>query len=515
MAPGRRHPLSRLLPTLWFAVAAVCTSACDASDEAPANDATRPNIVFILADDLGVADTSLGPGDAVFETPNLERLARRGMRFTRAYAASPMCSATRASILTGQAPGRLGLTGAGGHLPRVAERATPMSEGEMDERPRLRFKRALIPRPATRMPRDIETLARALNRAGYATAHFGKWHLGPPPHDPRAFGFELDVPGTAGTGPGASYLAPWGLDDAPGFVAAAPGEHLETRLAREAIAFMEANRKAPFFLNYGAFSVHEPFSAAPDRIAFFERRLASIEDPVARNARATYVAMVEHFDHAVGELLDALERLGLAEETIVIVTSDNGASTYARHRERPVASNAPLRGGKATLYEGGIRVPAIVSWPGEIAAGVDQRALLNSTDWMPTLLELAAVDPATGSTFDGVSQAAVLRGGEAVREVVPSYLPHYFPVVGTRPASSWRRGPWKLIRYHFDAPDQRDRFELYDLASDPGESRDLARQRPEQVEALARELADYLARIEAVLPVRNPRYRPEAAQGLP
>ena len=526
----------------WLVMALACASAA-------ADASTRTNVVFILADDLGYSDTTLHGTTRLYETPNLERLAERGILFSNAYASSPMCSATRASILTGlyrrrhgftfhtaplrksltrktypallnqarldrcrwgriltgQAPARHGLTGAGGHLARVTERARYRTPAERASRPRLRFKRALIPLPATRMPAQVETLATALGRAGYVTGHFGKWHLGAEPHSPLQHGFAVDVPHTAAAAPGRSYRAPWGIEDAPAFRAAARGEHLEARMAREAIAFMEANRERAFFLNYWAFSVHAPFDADPAIVAAYRRKI----DRLDLAGDATYAAMVEHFDRAVGALLDTIDRLGLSERTIVIFSSDNGGSTYDRHAGRVVTSNAPLRGGKAMIYEGGIRVPALVSWPGQIPANTRSDALLDSSDWFPTLLDLLEIEPQVDQVFDGVSQRAALWGGPGARDRVFCYLPHYFPLPGTVPATSLRQERWKLIRFHHDAPGQRNRYELYDLAADPGERRNLANAQPERVRQLDASIGRYLEQAGALVPVRNPDYRPE------
>jgi arylsulfatase A-like enzyme len=461
-------------------------------------------VVFILADDLGYSDTTLYGMTRLYETPNIQRLAERGMLFTQAYAASPMCSATRASILTGQAPGRLGLTGAGGHLERVAESARRLTTEERQGRPRLRNKRALIARAATRLPSGIETLASALRRHGYATGHFGKWHLGSEPHSPLDFGFDVDVPHTHRAAPGTSYLAPWGMPELSNFRPRAAGEHLEARMADEAVAFMRAHRDRPFFLNYWAFSVHEPYAADPAR----EARYANKIDRRSPHASATYAAMVDHFDEAVGVLLDALDEFGLADDTVIVFTSDNGGSTYNHHRGLPVTSNLPLRGGKAHIYEGGTRVPAAVVWPGHVTPGSRSDALLDSTDWYPTLLDLLGKAPEPGQIFDGVSQREVLQGGRGSRDAIHVYLPHYFPIPGTVPASSIRIGALKLIRFHFDGEGQRDRFELYDLSRDPGERRNLAAKRPRDVERLNGELSRYFERIGALLPEANPLYVP-------
>jgi arylsulfatase A-like enzyme len=459
-----------------------------------------------LADDLGYSDTTLYGTTWFYETPNIQRLANRGMVFTNAYAASPVCSATRASIMTGQEPGRLGITDAGAHLKREATKERFPGPGKRAAMRELRRSRkAETTNPATRLGTEVETLAESLRRAGYAAGHFGKWHLGPEPYSPLEHGFEVDLPHWAGPGPPVSYLAPWKFPQELGFSPSIPNEHLEDRMVSEAIAFMEDHKNEPFFLNYWAFSVHPPFDAKPELVEKYASRVHAI------NAQRSpvYAAMVQSFDEAVGKLLDALDRLGLAERTIIVFLSDNGGSTFDLIEGVPATSNAPLRGGKAQIYEGGTRVPAAVIWPGRIEPRSRSAAFVTSTDWYPTLLEMLEVDRPVGQVFDGVSQVPVFSGQAGPRSSVHCFLPHYFPLASTVPATSIRTGRWKLIRFHHDGDDQRDRFELYDLDVDPGETQNLAQTQPDRVRTLNQEISRYLLDIGALVPKRNPNYSSE------
>lgn len=303
----------------------------------------KPNVLFILADDLGWSDTTLYGTTKLYQTPNLERLAARGMTFTRAYSASPLCSPTRSAILTGLSPARTGITTPNCHEPAVVLAATTGKWAPPS-------KKSIVPIPATRLKTDYPTLTKSLKAAGYATGHFGKWHLGPEPYSPFEHGFDVDVPHHPGPGPAGSFVAPWKFAS---FKEKSPGEHLEDRMADEAVAWMEQQEGKPFFLNYWMFSVHAPFDA---KAALIEKHRARI-DPADEQRSPTYAAMVESMDDAVGTLLDALDRLHIAEKTIVVFTSDNGGNLYSEIDGTTPTSNRPLRGGKATLFEG-LRLPA-------------------------------------------------------------------------------------------------------------------------------------------------------------
>lgn len=466
----------------------------------------RPNVVFILADDLGWRDTSCY-GSTFCETPNIDALAARGMRFTQAYAANPLCSPTRASILTGLWPARIGITAPACHLPDEVFSASVAAAAPADQ-PVLQCA------SATRLKLEYRTLAEALRDAGYRTAHFGKWHLGHEPYDPLHQGFDVDVPHTPGAGPGGGYFAPYRF--APGLAAPA-GTHIEERLADEAIAFVRENRHRPFYLSYWTFSVHSPWvvdgvlQGKPELMGKYRRKA----DPANPQRNPLYGAMVEMLDTGVGKLLGALDELGLRDDTIVVFFSDNGGVHF--HEEPagvPITSNAPLRGGKATIYEGGTREACIVSWPGRVAAGAVNDTIVQSIDFYPTLLDLMGLAPEPGQQFDGRSFAPVLRGtGELEREAIFCFFPHLTPATGAVPSVYVRRREWKLIRRFCAGPGQAHAYELYNLAEDIGETRDVAGERPALVRELDALIDGFLAESGAVVPRPNPAYDPAAPAG--
>ena len=335
--------------------------------------AKQPNVVIILADDLGWSDTTLYGTTKYYQTPNIERLAKRGMTFTRAYSASPLCSPTRSALLTGLSPARTGITTPNCHLPQVVLEATTGKKAPPDQK-------AIMPDPPTRLKPEYRTLAETLKDAGYATGHFGKWHLGSEPYSPLQQGFDVDVPHHPGPSPAGSFVAPWKFAN---FKEKTPGEHIEDRMADEAVAWMEKNKDRPFYLNYWMFSVHAPFDAKKANIEKHRGRV----NPADPQHSPTYAAMVESMDDAIGTLLDALDRLQIADNTIIIFTSDNGGNMYNEIDGTTPTSNAPLRGGKATMFEGGTRVPGVIVWPGITAAGSRSDAIIQSEDYYPTLLE--------------------------------------------------------------------------------------------------------------------------------
>lgn len=462
----------------------------------------RPNIVFILADDLGWRDTSLY-GSKFYQTPNIERLAARGMMFDQAYAAAPICSPTRASILTGLHPARLGMTQPAGHLAQVVLQQSLQPKAKPDQK-------ALACNSVTRLKLEYFTLAEALKAAGYRTGHFGKWHLGAEPYDTLHQGFDVDLPHTPAPGPAGGYIGgPWKFWPGQG----KPGEHIEDRMAEEAAAFVRENRDRPFFLNYWAFSVHSPWQG---KDALVEKYKAKV-DPKNPQRNAVYAAMVYSLDEAVGRLLKALDDNGVAENTIIVFFSDNGGVFWTAGTERammhqgfediPITSNSPLRGGKATIYEGGTREPCIVVWPGRVKAGSKTSAIISSVDFYPTLLEILGLKPQPGQAFDGVSFLPALQGKPFQRGPIFCHFPHYTPATGNRPATYIRDGDYKLIRFWCDNDDQSDRFELYNLKDDLSESRDLAAAMPERVKDLNARLERFLRDTGAVVPKPNPAYR--------
>ncbi len=457
--------------------------------------ARPPNVVVILADDLGWSDTTLHGTTRLHQTPNLERLAKRGMTFTRAYSASPLCSPTRSALLTGLSPARTGVTTPNCHLPQVVLKATLPASAAPNQK-------AIQPTPPTRLGTEHRTLAEALKEAGYATAHLGKWHLGPEPYSPLQQGFDTDIPHHAGAGPAGSYVAPWKF---AGFREKGAGEHIEDRMAAEASAWMERHRDRPFFLNYWMFSVHAPFDA---KKAYIERQRSRL-DPADEQRSPTYAAMVQSMDNAVGTLLDTLDRLKLADDTIILFTSDNGGNMYDRVDGVSPTSNRPLRGGKATLFEGGTRVPAVVVWPGVARPGSRSEALVQSEDLFPTLLEGLGLAAAEGQVFDGSSILPALKGGPLPGKAVFQYFPHSPGVPDwLPPAVSVHRDDWKLIRIFHGGDNGAHRHLLFNLRQDPGERNNLAAAQPERVKELDALIAQFLSETKAVVPVPNPKFDP-------
>ena len=459
------------------------------------------NIVLILADDLGYSDLGCY-GSTFHQTPHLDRLASRGTRFLNAYSASPLCSPTRASILTGLAPARLGITSPACHLPQEQlEKRLVQGQG-----PRW------IADSLTRLPTHHITLAELLQDAGYQTAHLGKWHLGPTPYSPKQQGFAIDLPGTPGPGPGGKngYFAPWAFWKEAG----QPGDHIEDRMAEEACKFLEQNKDRPFFLNYWAFSVHSPWMAKSDLIDTAQQRA----DPSAPQRHPVYAAMIQSLDDAVGKILDQLDQLQIRDRTLVVFTSDNGGWTIparglppeAPYANAPVTSNAPARSGKASLYDGGTRVPMIVSLPGQLPEASQCEAIVQSTDLFRTLPSLAGAAIAQTPTGDGIDFSPSLQGQRLERDAIFCHFPHGpgdATIDGFAPGSWIRSGPWKLIRFYGDANQPKDRLELYHLESDPGEQRNLAVEESQRAAAMNQRLSDYLRRTEAVIPIPNPNYR--------
>ncbi len=462
----------------------------------------NPNVLFILADDLGWSDTTLYGTTKFYRTPNLERLAKRGMTFTHAYSASPVCSPTRSAILSGLSPARTGITAASGHLPQAVLLSRRAKSAPPDQK-------AIQPRPVTRLNTTYHTLVKSLKMAGYATGHFGKWHLGAEPYSPLQHGFDVDIPHYPLGGPAGSYIAPWKFKnfDADPDV---PDQHIEDRMAQEASAFMEKHKDKPFYLNYWMFSVHAPFDAKKALVDKYRARV----DPQDPQRSPTYAAMVESMDDAVGTLLDTLDRLKIADNTIIIFTSDNGGNMYDDVDGTTPTSNAPLRGGKATLFEGGTRVPAIVVWPGVTTPTTRSSVIIQSEDYYPTLLEGLGLKPASEQYFDGTSILPVLKGGKLDREAVFQYYPHY-PNPGPNilperlpPAVSVHRGDWKLIRLFHSGENGAHRYMLFNLSDDISEKTNLAAQKPELVTELDGLITTFLSETKAVVPLPNPAFDP-------
>lgn len=510
--------MKRSTPGQFFIVLAVCSFPMLGTLHAvDVQGLERPNVVFILADDLGAHDVGCF-GSTFYETPNIDRLATRGVKFTQAYAANPLCSPTRSSILTGLYPARTGITAPACHMPQVQLEKKLIKGG-----PSVKVFAA---DSLTRLKTEYFTLAEALHEAGYATAHFGKWHLGRnrPGHaedryEPKDQGFDLDFPHTPNApGPGGGYLAPWKfITDPP--LAAAPGTHIEDRMSTEAAKFIREHKVKPFYVNYWAYSVHPPWNARHDYIEHFKPK-ADEKNP---QHNPLYAAMVKSLDDGVGQILAAIDEAGIAERTIIVFFSDNGgwafppkATDPEGFENMPATSNLPQRSGKASIYEGGTREPCIVIWPGKTKPNTTSDALLQSGDFYPTLLTMCGLQPQAGLKLDGVDQTPMLLGKGLVRDRVFCHFPNGSPsqaehIPGFLPSTYVRQGDWKLIRFFGDNEDGRDRFELYNLKDDVGEAKNLAAENPERVRELNALVTDFLRDTEAVIPILNPNYNKTAA----
>jgi arylsulfatase A-like enzyme len=410
---------------------------------APLSAAERPNIVLVNADDLGINDLGCY-GRKDHHTPHLDALARQGMRFTSNYCAQPICSPSRAALLTGKAPARLHLTT---YLPG---------------RPDTPAQKVLHPAIRMQLPLEETTLAEVLAGAGYATACIGKWHLGGRGFGPQRQGFGTVFAGKGLTTPSATE-----------------GGKGEYELTTRAEQFVSANRDRPFFLYLAHHSPHIPLAAKPELV----RKNRAAFNPV-------YAAVIETLDDSVGRLLKKLDDLKLAGRTIVIFTSDNGGLHVPELREDAPTHNSPYRAGKGFLYEGGLRVPLLVRWPGRVKAGTVTHTPVVNTDLLPTLCELAGVKAPAG--LDGVSYARLLLGkGEPAERTLYWHFPHYNNQ-GGRPSGAVRAGDWKLVEY-YDTP----KAELYNLSSDPGEQKDLAGREPKRLASLRAKLASWRKEVGA------------------
>jgi arylsulfatase A-like enzyme len=507
--------MQQLLSALAVAllVASPCVRAVAAGVE-------RPNVVFILADDFGWRDLGCY-GSTYYQTPNLDRLAARGVRFTQAYAANPLCSPTRSSILTGLWPARTGITAPVCHVPQVILEKG-LSKGGPGQR-------VLVARSVTRLKTDYATLPKVLHDAGYRTGHFGKWHLGAEPYSPLQQGYDVDWPHWPGPGPAGSYVAPWKFPPKLG-VEGKPGEHIEDTLSQHVVDFIHENKDRPFFASYWQFSVHAPYDAKDELVAKYRK----LVDPKNPQRNPVYAAMVESLDDGVGRVVAALEHDGLMDKTIIVFFSDNGgvswggvdSDTEGRHEQHKSArfqadmhwaptSNLPLRNGKASLYEGGTREPCVVIWPGVTKGGTTNDTIIQSIDWMPTILEMVGVPLPAAAKPDGISVVPALRGGTLPRDAIFCHFPHDTHASGQHPGTYVRRGAWKLIRLFAGNEDGTNKLELYNLEDDLGETMNRAADKPELVRELNRLIDGFLKETNAVIPVLNPAYKAAAGASRP
>ena len=471
--------------------------SCNNNDKT-AETTPKPNFVFILADDLGWTDLGCY-GSTFYETPNLDRLAATGMKFTQGYAACPVCSPTRASIMTGKYPARDDYTDWFG-----APQPDSVQKHWTRDKP-------LLPAPYKEyMELEEKTIAETMKESGYHTFFAGKWHLGPSEeYWPENQGFDVNKGGWTRGGPygPGKYFVPYGnprLEDGP------EGEHLPDRLASETNQFIETHQNEPFFAYLSFYSVHTPLMARPDLEKKYQEKKEKLglEDQWGkegdREVRLTqchpvYAGMVEAMDLAVGKVLDKLDELGLAENTVIFFMSDNGGlSTSEGH---PTA-NLPLRAGKGWLYEGGIREPWIVRWPQVTTPGSTTDVPVVSTDFYPTILEMAGLPLQKEQHKDGVSFVPVLKNeGTAGRDAMYWHYPHYGNQ-GSSPGSAIREGNWKLIHWY-----ENDSVELYDLSRDVEEKNNLAGAEPEKVRELQQKLEAWLEEVNAKMPTPNPEYK--------
>lgn len=446
----------------------------------------RPNIVLILADDLGWSDLGCYGAD-LHETPNLDRLARQGVRFTDAYAMS-VCTPSRAALLTGKHAARL-------HM-------TIWSEGSKGG-PK---KRKLIEAGSRHdLPHTETTLARHLQEAGYLTALVGKWHLGDASHYPETHGFDVNIGGTQWGAP-QTFFWPYSGSGrfgpefryVPHLEFGKPGEYLTDRLTDEALRVIDHAGDQPFFLYFAHYAPHTPMEAKADDVRHFEAKLR----PGQHHQNAVYAAMVKSLDDSVGRVLDHLKQSGMEQNTLVIFTSDNGGYIGTEKGQTvPVTSNAPLRSGKGSLYEGGIRVPLIVRWPGVTPEAAECREPVVVMDLFHTLTAKLSHAKPTGSA-DGIDLKALLQNPvtKLKRDALYFHYPHYYAT--TTPVSAIRSGDWKLLEYLEDG-----RRELYNLKDDPGENTDLAERMPDQAASLLKQLHQWRTEVNAAMPTPNPNFK--------
>lgn len=444
----------------------------------------KPNIIIILADDLGVCDLGYN-GSTFYDTPNIDRLATESMRFNQAYAACPVCSPTRAAMMTGKYPPRTGITDYIGGF----------------------AKGRLLPAPnADHLALEEVTIAESLKKTGYVTGHIGKWHLGGEGFMPEQQGFDVNVGGCAKGHP-PSYFSPYKIETLPD---GPVGEYLTDRLGAECEKFIEANKDHPFFLNFCAYAVHTPLQAKQEMVKKYQAKAAMVPfgpDAERKEAEtldrrvqnhAVYGAMVESLDGSVGRVLKTLERLGLDKNTVVIFTSDNGGLSTGGSRP---TSNAPYRAGKGWLYEGGIREALLIKWPGVTKAGSQCNTPVITMDFYPTLLTAAGAPKNPQQHRDGVDITQLLKGRSIPDRPLFWHYPHYGNQ-GGQPGSAIRIGDWKLIEWL-----DTQRTELFNLKDDVGEMHDLASANPKKVAELQSQLNRWRKDVGAVMPTINPDWK--------
>lgn len=432
----------------------------------------QPNVILFLVDDLGWTDASCFGSD-LYQTPNIDKLATEGMRFSNGYASCTVCSPTRASIITGKYPARL-------HL-------TDWIEGH--QRPYAKLK---VPKWNQKLDLKEVTMAEMFQKNGYKTIHLGKWHLGEDAkYWPEHQGFDVNIGGFSAGSPkadgGYGYFSPY---NNPRMENGTKGEYLTERLAKEAVGFIKKNKNHPFFMNLWLYNVHMPLQAKQTLIDKYK----SLVKKGMTHQNATYAAMVEHMDTALGSVMKVLKDTGLEENTILVFHSDNGGHL------KPT-SNKPLRSGKGDFYEGGVRVPLIFKWPNQIKAGAVSKELAISADLMPTLLGLVNNQKELPKDIDGVDLSPVLLRNKSVnREAIYWHYPHYH-LGGAEPYSAIRKGDWKLIQLY-----ENNALQLYNLKEDIGETKNLIDENPKKAKELLAALNAWKIKVNAQMPTLNPNY---------
>lgn len=454
---------------------------------------SKPNIIFMLADDLGFMDVGVNNPQTFYETPNIDGLAKRGMRFTQGYAACCVCSPTRASIMTGKYPPRTGIT----------DFIPGMRNGKLKSAPN-----------ADHLRLEEVTIAESLRDAGYATFFAGKWHLGGGEYFPGAQGFPQELTNGQGAKAGVQFWYPKSELPIP---SQQDDPKTTDRIVNEAVRFIEAHKDAPFYAYLPFLAVHTPIGARPDLIAKYKTKQASAaadewgheRDRQVRlvQNQGNYAAMLEQLDTAVGRVLTSLEKNGLTENTVIVFMSDNGGlSTSEGHP----TSNLPLRAGKGWPYEGGVREPWIIVAPGVTKPGSMCETPVISTDYYPTLLELAGLPLKPQQHVDGVSLVPLLQGKNVERgKPLFWHYPHYGNQGGA-PYGAIRDGDWKLIEWYEDGA-----LELYNIAQDVGERDNLVSRNPDRVRSLHEKLIAWRKDVGAIMPTPNPEFKPQTKSAAP
>lgn len=444
-----------------------------------------PNIILVVVDDLGAFDVGF-MGSSYYETPNIDKLAAGGVVFTQAYAAAANCSPTRASIMTGKYPARLGITD--WIRPSVWRDGTENADSYVHDP----GKKLLCPHYPLKLDTNEITIAELLQQVGYTTMHIGKWHLGGPGYLPENQGFDYNFAGFD-YGQPPSYYAPYTSYWAPGGIPAimplSDDEYLTDREAIEAVRFIKEHKKDRFFLNLWHYAVHTPIEPKKNHLEYFESKVSE-----SGQNNPKYAAMIKSVDEALGKIIATLEAENLLENTLVIFYSDNGG-------HNGYTSNAPLRSGKGNPWEGGIREPLVMHWPAQIRAGTTFEGPVSSIDLLPTLCGIAGVDNSAMPEVDGIDVfPAVVNNSETGRQDLFWHFPHYRSYEDVRPFSIVRSANWKLIRFW------EGRVELYDLKKDPSETNNVAGENPEVLIQLESKLDKWLMDTGARIPRINAEF---------